>query len=94
LNINRLVEVYFLKKEADSRMTMQHDSILYEPISPLHASVDPRFSRLIRAANHREPANQQQVSLSNWPHSSSVFTVNSNAWSPAETTEKSINTKK
>ncbi len=73
-------------------MTTQPDGILYESISPLRALVDPRFSRiLIRAANHREGASQQQFSPNNSQNSSSVFTVDSNAWSP---TEKPINRQK
>jgi hypothetical protein len=89
---------------------MQRNSLLYqhykaqlnpsihgsEPISPFHASIDPRFSNLlIRAANYREQINQQKVSPTNWPQSPSVITTNSNAWSPTETSnEKPTNTQK
>jgi hypothetical protein len=55
----------------------------FEPISPLQASIDPRFgSLLIRAANYRERVSQQRLSptTSNSIHSSSVATINSQAW--------------
>jgi len=86
---------------------MQRDGVLYEqfanhsignsePISPIHASVDPRFHSLLkRAANYRERSSQRKVSPTNWAHSPNVATGNSNAWSPIKTpNEKSINTEK
>jgi hypothetical protein len=67
-----------------------HDA---EPISPLRASIDPRFSRLLtRAAANQQRLNQQQVSHNNWMHSPSTIAVNSNAWSPKAVTKKSATT--
>jgi hypothetical protein len=66
----------------------------FESISPLHASVDPRFSSLfVRAANYRELASQQKVSpTSNSIHSPSIVTVNSNVWLPTQTANEKLAT--
>jgi hypothetical protein len=62
-----------------------------EPISPVHASLDPRFSSLfVRATNYRELASQQKVSPANLLHSPSTITVNSNAWSPAQASDEKL----
>jgi hypothetical protein len=89
---------------------MQHDSFLRdqyliqsndsirnsEQLSPIHASLDPRFSSLfVRAANHRERVNHQKVSPTNWVYSPSTVNSSSNAWSPAEASnEKLVDTQK
>lgn len=67
-----------------------------EPISPLRASVDPRFSSLlIRASNYRERVSQQQVSPTNQVYSPSFITSKSNAWAPKDiSNEKSVDTQK
>jgi hypothetical protein len=68
---------------------------LHEPevISPLRASIDPRFSSLLtRATASRDRFSQQKVSPTDLVHSPSVITVNPNAWSPETSTTK-INTK-
>lgn len=59
-----------------------------EQFSPLHASIDPRFSNLLtRASIRQEKTRQQQVSPETYLQSPSTVTVNSNAWSPTGTPE-------
>lgn len=89
--------------DKDNITMAQRSSILYEqyaahphqsfnesePISPLRASIDPRFSSLLtRAAVNRERLSQQKVSPNDWTHLPSTATVNYNAWSPETSTTK------
>ena len=59
-----------------------------EAISPLHAWVDPRFSRLLVRASNRERPSQQQLIPTNRIHSPSTVNINSNAWLPQTSTTK------
>ena len=104
LTINAREDIRFHRGKIDSdRITMQRNSVLFdqylaqlnslnrssEPISPLHAAADPRFSTLmVRASIVQERAKQHQVSPENPVHSPSIVTVNSNAWLPTATPEK------
>ncbi len=64
----------------------------FESISPLRASIDPRFSSLFtRAAAHQERLNQRKVNPDNRLHSPSFVRGNSNAWLP-ETSTTNIDT--
>ena len=62
-----------------------------DSLSPVHASIDPRFSSLFaRATDYRDRMSHQKVNPANWLHSPSTITLNSNAWSPTETSNEKL----
>jgi len=56
-----------------------------EPVSPLQALADPRFSNIcIRAEEYQTRITQQQINPNLLAHSPSTATFNSKPWSPRE----------
>jgi hypothetical protein len=106
--VKTVIKIYFLKKTADIRETMQRDSFLrdqyliqsndsmrnMEQILLIHASLDPRFNSLLtRAANYRTPVYQQKVSPTDRVPSPNSTSPNLKAWLPKKTSnKKKVNT--